>query len=340
MDTAAMAKPLSTAVAVQRASGTPVAAPSSADPPRAGTRAVSGAKPNVDRVSISDAARLQQANGPRESDRITQGQGPRSQADQMMADFKASFFANEGDDNFNAKLDLNRDGVINTTDLGMFKEKMASAGLVPPPPDDEAQAAPTLDSIRDAFFTREGDDGFNAAADLNGDGIVNVRDLAAFKLAQSDTSEPTLPISEPTTGPIDAQVAGVATQSSGVALNAEPDAPTVVSDPAGSTPQAANALAGNTNDDATATASGSFNTDPAGGVPEAATALLNVAAGEATPGVAGASVDAQTTRMNLLDQLREAFFSREGEDRFDASLDGNGDGLINVADFLSVRDRV
>ena len=63
-------------------------------------------------------------------------------------------------------------------------------------------------------------------------------------------------------GVADTQVTGVATQSIAAALNAEPGAPITVSDPAGSTPQAATALAGYATNDATATATGSFNPDP------------------------------------------------------------------------------
>ena len=52
------------------------------------------------------------------------------------------------------------------------------------------------------------------------------------------------------------------------------------------------------------------------------------------------AIDAAELRSSLLDQLRNAFFSQAGDDRFDASLDANGDGRINVADFLSVREEV
>ncbi|MFK7889116.1 MAG: hypothetical protein AB8G16_19835 [Gammaproteobacteria bacterium] len=324
MEKALSVQPQAMAAAVQRSQRTPVASPSSADPPRA-QRPISGSKPGMDSVSISNEARRMDAMPPppEGGDRM---QGPRSGAEsdrgmRILGELKESFFTQEGDEGFNARLDFNSDGVINAGDLGMLREKMAGSGptIRPPPqpePVNEPEEVATLESIRDAFYTREGEDGFNAASDLNGDGVVNVQDLGLFRQSQGNDAQPVQPVPAPVTGgsePAAATTAGPTIQS----VTSEPQTTAVIEDPAPavSTP-------------ATSGVSG-IAVDPD-------------AIGIATSASAGSApaVDVASVRESLLDQLRNAFFTREGDDNFDATLDSNGDGQINVADFLSVRDSV
>ena len=303
--------------AIARAQRTPAAAPSSTDPPV--RRAISGFKPLNDSVSISNEARRMEANPPRgNNDRL---QGPRAanmpeRAMQALGELKESFFTKEGDEGFNARVDFNSDGVINVQDLGVLREKMASyAQPVTPPAEPEAEPdeVATLQSIRDSFFTQEGEDGFDAASDLNGDGVVNFQDLGLFRSSQGDTAEPVQPVPAALTADNEA----VATSTAAPPIQnvaSEPDASAVIDDPA---PAAVNA-----------------------GVN--ALAIDPDTVGLATSANAGTApaLDVASIRESLLDQLRNAFFSRAGDDRFDATLDGNGDGRINFEDFTVVRDRV
>lgn len=260
-----------------------------------------------------------EANVPRgNNDRL---QGPRSadmpaRAMQVLGELKESFFTKEGDEGFNARLDFNSDGVINAGDLGVLREKMAGyAQTANPPaePEAEPEEVATLQGIRDSFFTREGDEGFNAASDLNGDGVVNVQDLGLFRQSQADVAQPVQPVPATLTGDNEAATASTAAPAI-QSVTSEPDAGVVIDDPAPATV-------------ATGVSSLAIDPDTIG--------LASSANAGATP-----AVDVASIRESLLDQLRNAFFSRAGDDRFDASLDGNGDGRINFADFTVVRDRV
>ncbi len=315
MEKTALMQPLQSVAAVPRATRTPLGSPSTADPPAPALRALSGSKPALDQVSISNeaqriaAAEDARASAPGNNDRL-QDAPVRSAADQagrIMDELKERFFTRAGDENFSAKFDFNSDGVINVQDLGMLREKLAGG----PPPDEPASTPPaaSLDSIRAAFFTRDGDDGFDATADLNGDGIVNVTDLGLFRKAQDDASQPVQPVPEELTTASDLQ-AVTSAQTTGVTVaTPSPDAEPTTATPAG--------------------------------VQTTVTPAVNPAATqEADTSGATPELDAAQLRANLLDQLRNAFFSREGDDRFDATLDANGDGRINVADFLSVREEV
>lgn len=334
MEKTAMMQPLQSAAAVPRAARSAVTAPSTADPPRPGLRALTGGKPALDRVSISDeaqrvaAAQEARASEAGNNDRL-QDAGPRSaedRAERVLSELKERFFSRSGEEGFDAKFDFNSDGVINVQDLGLFREKLAggsppsgpaspnltATALTPPsqtPVDatavtqstepvepDSATLAVTLDSIRSAFFTREGDDGFNSAADLNGDGVVNVRDLGLFRASQPDVAEPVQPVPEPLTS-----VGGdEGTASTGVSTNG----------------LAVDTAAPDDGADASATSG-------------ATAAFVNPAATQeadtsgATPAVAAADL-----RSTLLEQLRDAFSARAENSR------------VNVADFVSVREEV
>ena len=351
METTTVQQPLRSVAGLQSAAPSTVTAPSSTDPPNV-MRALSGTKPGLDRVSISDEAQrmaaardARAASGAGNNDRL-ESAGPRSMADRadsIMNELKARFFTRAGDENFKAKLDFNSDGMINVQDLGMLREKLASMRPPEPPaspnasvttsapaaatqtgpatsqsqvPADStsasnvsepatASSALTVESIRAAFFTRDGEDGFNAAADLNGDGVINVRDLGLLRQAQADTAEPTQPVPEPLLA------TGGSTPTPTSATGLTPEAPATASD--------------GSNDASSATAT-----------PVVDPALTQ----EAETGAAATALPTADLRASLLDQLREAFFSQAGDDRFDATLDANGDGRINVADFVSVREEV
>lgn len=324
MEKALSVQPLATAAGLQRAHRTPVTSPSSTDPPARAARPVSGSKPGMDSVSISNEARRMDAmQTPRgNSDRI---QGPRSadgpdRAMRMMTELKESFFTKEGDEGFNARVDFNSDGMINAGDLGVLREKMRGYASAPPPPAQPEPAAEpdevaTLQGIRDSFYTREGEDGFNAASDLNGDGVVNVQDLGLFRQSQANVAEPVQPVPAELTG--DDGTAVEAAASTVASATTEPVTGAVIEDPAPAV------------------------------VEPATTGVSGISVDPATIGLASASnagdaptLDVASIRESLLDQLRNAFFTREGDDNFDATLDSNGDGQINVADFLSVRDSV
>lgn len=336
MEKTAMMQPMRSAMAVQRAAVTPINAPSTTDPPAApARRAISGAKPATDRVSISNEAQRLNAAGSGGATPNTGGNdrlenaNPRSMSDRvqsMISELKASFLTRAGEEGFNEKFDFNSDGIINAGDLGIFREKvgsMAQPGAMPlvTPPDNEGTQVPvtstaqpnaepasselTLDALRSAFHSRDGDDRFNAAADLNGDGMVNVRDLGLFQQAQSGVADPVQPVPQPVTAvnPSSQPVAGVA--PSGDLASPETVAPSE------------------------------------GSVEAGVSAVVNPAVTqEADTSGATTEVDAAEIRANLLDQLREAFFSQTGDDRFNASLDANNDGLINLIDMVQVRDQV
>jgi len=299
------ALPMAAVAAQRKAPVVPASTPSSADPPMAG---VKGA---ADSVSISEAGRMQASvrGGVNSNNALATQTGSSSmtKAERIMTELKASFMTKEGDEGFDAKLDFNRDGMINAGDLGMLRQKMADNGMAPGPVADEPPAAATVDSIRNAFFTREGEDGFDAAADLNGDGVINVRDLGMLRQSQDSGGEPTQPVPAELAS-AGAGAASVASMVNNAAVGVEP-----VTTPAADVAPLWAALAS-----------------------EAST---GVAATQGNPSQAITS-DPGSTRQNLLDALRDAFFSRAGDDRFDAALDSNGDGRLNVADFVSIRDSV
>lgn len=128
---------------------------------------------------------------------------------EMFKRMQSSVFTRTGEDGFDSALDMNTDGVINFADMAMLRARMDAATTRPPPepvtpaapirpekPDPVVQLNPatpnplvgdrpdptvTVDTVRNAMFSRAGDDAFNAAADLNGDGRVNFADLATLR---------------------------------------------------------------------------------------------------------------------------------------------------------------
>ncbi|MFK8014502.1 MAG: dockerin type I domain-containing protein [Gammaproteobacteria bacterium] len=312
MNPTATAQPLGAVSAVQKAPMTPVAAPSSSDPPRAATP-VYGAKPNADSVTISDAARLAVSDDPPRAqappDRIgaLTPDAEMTRAEQIMADLKSSFFTSAGEEGFDTKLDFNKDGVINAGDLGIFREKMAGRTM----PDESGASAPTapptLNSIRDSFFTQKGEEGFDASADLNGDGVVNAQDLGLYKQALAESAQPVQPVpAELNSTGVDA--ANPATLNTTESVDTATPGSVIVDEGTLSSPTALSV----TIPDVTATASEAGTTQ---------------------------SADPAAARLNLLDQLREALFAR-GEDRPDSSPGGARNGISNVGDFISIRESV
>lgn len=291
--------PQQLAVVPARRHAATVGPPRQASPP-----ADSVPKPGVDRVTISASARAHHsgASGHAHGQSLHSSTStPASatphaaQLQQAMDGMRASFHSKAGDDNFNASFDFNSDGVINTGDLGLLREKLAGGApiggpQVEPPPTDDPPAPPTLAEIRGAFFTREGDENFNAAADLNGDGVVNAGDLGMFKQSMST------PVAPPT---VNSDAAGV---KIGSAHTTQP-VPDVVETMVGTTTSVTSEPSGNTQ--------------------------------AMSPDME--STQASNTGQNILAQLRSAFFSSQGDDRFSSALDINGDGRINVADFAAAR---
>lgn len=124
----------------------------------------------------------------------------------MLQQMQQSFLTRAGDERFDPGLDMNTDGIINFADLAMLRAKLetgvtrppvAPAPVIPSIPDvpepvielspatttrvdPQDNNAQTIDSIRSAFFSQAGDEAFNAAADINGDGRINFADLAGL----------------------------------------------------------------------------------------------------------------------------------------------------------------
>ncbi|MEM6640876.1 MAG: hypothetical protein AAF610_13350 [Pseudomonadota bacterium] len=243
--------------ALRSAARPPVAPPSTADPPATGQVNTAGVQQNTDRVTISD--RAQQLSAAQTGAAASVTGAPASDAERAVLEIRDRFFTTAGDRNFSEDFDFNRDGVINFEDLGQLQEKLASANgatlsaATPPSPSPvpdspeqgvvsgtnntqpltqaepvsvgsaDAEPALTLDGLRESFFARAGDDRFNAAADLNRDGVVNATDLGLFRQAQADTAEPVQPVPDvvETVGSVDsADTAAVNAQST----DAEPAA--------------------------------------------------------------------------------------------------------------------
>ncbi|NND60618.1 MAG: hypothetical protein HKN49_10150 [Gammaproteobacteria bacterium] len=107
---------------------------------------------------------------------------PEQSADETLKRLRASMFSAEGDDGFDATVDLNSDGKVNFADLAIFR----NGGEIPTDPEPAPQPAPSpggsiVNEIRDAFFATQGDEGYDPALDLNDDGRINFADLAALR---------------------------------------------------------------------------------------------------------------------------------------------------------------
>ena len=127
----------------------------------------------TDRVTLSEAATPSPGRSPTSA--LTAPDRSAAPDLPTVADLRAAFMATPGSD-------LNQDGVVNFGDMAALRERMESPKPGP---------AATLDDVRGAFMASTGDKGFNAAADLNGDGQVNFADLAALR--QSLTAPPEKP---------------------------------------------------------------------------------------------------------------------------------------------------
>ncbi len=112
--------------------------------------------------------------------------------------------ARSGDESFDGQYDLNGDGVISAPDLARLLGAMSgprqngSAGE--PMPFEVSKAA-----ILDAWGAREGEDGFDARLDLDGDGVIGSSDLASLLGGQQVEGPPTARGDEQPsgTGPVD-----------------------------------------------------------------------------------------------------------------------------------------
>ncbi len=117
--------------------------------------------------------------------------------------------ARSSDSRFDAQYDLNADGVINSTDLASLLGRFRPDEPYSPPPSGPAPSQPSagprlspdLKSLLGSFGRREGDEGFNAAYDYDGDGRITSYDLAQHlgRSASSGSSEP--PRTDPPTTP-------------------------------------------------------------------------------------------------------------------------------------------
>ncbi len=112
-----------------------------------------------------------------------------------------AFLSVEGDDTFNIAADLTGDGRVNFADLAALRASEATPAVDDGPVIDEPAQPATLQTVRDAFLSSDGDDNFNAAADLNGDGRINFADLAALRASQATPAVDDGPISDEPAGP-------------------------------------------------------------------------------------------------------------------------------------------
>ncbi len=303
----------------------------------------------ADRVSISIEARQQLMISATSSGSVSQSGSTTSsappsdlaqEAASIMQGMRDAFFTRSGEDGFDAELDLNQDGVINVRDLAIVRQKLASAGVpvtdvsdpVPdtsaataqvmsaPQTDTESTAAGgTLDALKAAFYTREGEDGFNAAVDFNNDGVINAVDLGLARRGEAETTQPVPP----------------------TVTSAGDDSPNPVKETLNDLRAAFHTRVGEDGYNAAV----DFNNDGIVNVRDLAMARAGSVSGAAdvTQPVAPQTVESESfgdRARTLIQQLREAFYSSRGESRFSASLDANGDGRINVADMMGLRNRL
>jgi len=91
---------------------------------------------------------------------------------------KAAFGAKQGEDGYQAEYDIDGNGVIDLKDLlaKLSEVKQSSAATEPEP----TYTGADLDALLAAFGSKSGDEGFDASADLDGDGVVGLPDLLAM----------------------------------------------------------------------------------------------------------------------------------------------------------------
>lgn len=112
-------------------------------------------------------------------------------ANRDIARLVAAFGLTKGEDGFVVDLDFNGDGVINGVDLANLLNNLNPSGSTKP-----ADVAPTgpqslVEGVLEAFGSSLKEGGPNSAYDLNGDGVIDGRDLAAaLAQARSGDSDP------------------------------------------------------------------------------------------------------------------------------------------------------
>lgn len=96
----------------------------------------------------------------------------------------SAFGAATGDERFNAALDFNGDGVLNTHDLARLLARLdepgESQGATPSESPTLTYTEKHIQALRESFGAVTGDDAFDSQLDLNNDGVLNTRDLAAL----------------------------------------------------------------------------------------------------------------------------------------------------------------
>lgn len=272
-----------------------------------------------------------------------------SAAERVMNELRASFFAVKGEANYNEKVDLNHDGVVNPLDLALAREKILGGAQPDPTVDPVDSDSPSmLESIRAAFFSRKGDSSYSAAADLNGDGVVNVQDLG---LARARVEKQTQPET-------------AALESAGQTAVAPGTTPPVVDDQTEDANAPIDMAAFRTaffarSGDENFNASLDFNDDGVINVQDLGLArarlaesgsnaevLTPAAQSTATPGAtnpeltAGSDTPSADDARSVLTALRDAFFSRRGDGAFNGALDFNNDGVVTVQDLGLFRARL
>jgi hypothetical protein len=105
-----------------------------------------------------------------------------------------AFGSQKGDANYNPDVDFDGNGLINSIDWSIARQKYSSpadyagaanaAGGVPVADKDDVFGFNygLVNLVLDAFGSQKGDANYNAAADLNSDGLVNIVD---FNLAKA-----------------------------------------------------------------------------------------------------------------------------------------------------------
>ena len=191
-----------------------------------------------------------------------------------------------------------------------------------------APADPLADILK-SFGQRSSDTGFNSALDVNGDGVINFADLNATLSKQNapgETDPPTggpLPVEPdplaPTPASLDADEAGQIDSPTGAPASPtgeDEEGPTVFT--AEDVDRALSAFGTSEGDDAFNSA---YDFDNDG--------VINFGDLNELLGRIGAGTNAQQT---LLDQLTERFGVSNGDERFNANLDFDNDGVINFGD--------
>ncbi len=112
---------------------------------------------------------------------------PKSALDQNLDRLKAAFGLTKGQRGFEANLDLNADGVINGADIANLLAQSNSSQPVQPVEVAPAKPQAVTEGVLNAFGQAVKEGGPNSSYDLNGDGVIDGRDLAQA-LAQARTA--------------------------------------------------------------------------------------------------------------------------------------------------------